>query len=166
MGTLSNYLTHFRFTFGEFRTNVPRVGFRNAWHFFLMRLSVPFGRPRRYFMRRTARSPIVNSIDATGFAELPGVTPQTVRQVIEQLLASASAKISTAVASVDEYAEALRRMNVERHTGLICDGTSNCVLAQVARSPVFAHLAAEYLELEPQQDVRLFDGLFRGQRPP
>jgi hypothetical protein len=150
MALLGNYAAHLRFTFGEFRANVPRLGIGTAWRFFLMRLSVPFGRPRRYFMRRTARSPVVNSIDASGFAELPGLEPATVNEVLDRLLVNVSGNLPNPVRSVDEYAAALRLANVERQTGLFCSGGADCVLAQVARSPLFAQLAAEYLERDPE----------------
>jgi len=145
---LSNYVTHFRFTFGEFRTNIPKVGLSTAWRFFLMRLTVPFGRPRRYFIRRQAQSRVVAAIDATGFVQLPPLAPQTVQQVLGRLLANVSGQLPAHVRSVDEYAAALRRSNVERQTGLLSNGASDCVLAEVARSPEFAELAAQYLELD------------------
>jgi hypothetical protein len=148
MQLLKNYLNHFRFTFGEFRTNVRRLGIGVAFRFFLMRSFLPFGRPRRYFLRRHSDSPVINSIDRSGYAELQRIEPAMVQRVLDQLLTSVSNKLSEPVRSIDEYADALRGSNVQRQTGLISDGSLDCPLAALARSSAFSRLASEYLEME------------------
>ena len=136
-----------RFAMLEAVANAHRIGAVGAVRFFWMRCTVPFGWPVRYFIDRRPASPAVARIDQEGFAELPVIDPEIVDSMLGRVLAKASSAGGAPIASMSDYAESMRRSGMQRQTALISDGSAECSLASIARSPVFAELATAYLEL-------------------
>ena len=143
---------HLRFTALEWLANARRIGALGAARFFFMRLTVPFGRPAPYFIGRRSDSPIVARIDQDGFCELPAIDRKAVDGLLGRALEQASAAGGARIATIEDYADTLRRAGVRRQTALVSDGRPGCPLASIARSPEFAGLAARYLDL-PQSGL-------------